>query len=126
MLSLHRHYKDLLNRMLPIALKKNVPQVAALEQKSHFMKYRNFFQEHYAKSLKNARELWNDEMKKELVCELAREIRAFWHGKHVVLESEARRSRNPSMNLSSTPKSVSASGDNDGSGVSRELTNQVG
>ena len=59
-------------------------------------------------------------MRRELVCELAREIRAFWMGKQVVMESEARRSRNPSMNLSSTPKSFSgASGDNDASRASR-------
>ena len=66
-------------------------------------------------------------MRLELVCELAREIRAFWQGKSLVMEAETRRSRNPSMNFSNTPKSFSgASGDNDASRGSRvsHLTNK--
>lgn len=67
-----------------------------------------FFTIDYSTSYNSEKKLWNDDMRLELVSKVAKEIRSFKSSKQEAInESGARRSRQQSMNYSSTHRSNS-------------------
>ena len=113
MLSMHKHCPELLDRLLPTALRQRTPSFEDRVRKGP-QKWKEFFTRHFSTPLNNARELWSDDMRQELTFELASEIQAFATLKQEKAETEARRSRIHSMNSrqdNSTPKGHYTSGE---------------
>ena len=73
MLSMHKHCPELLERLLPTALRVKTPKLEERVRKGP-QKWKEFFTKQFSSVLDNARELWNDEMRLELTHELANEI----------------------------------------------------
>ena len=98
MLSSHKNCAELLERILPNSLKRKTPnQRVGLQRLYTQQSWYAFFTKEFAQPLNSARELWNDEMRKELTYKLACEIKSFFAAKKSVFVELAKKSQRNSL-----------------------------